>query len=95
MSEQNPQDREVTVRRAPKIWPFLIAGALVGVLVAIIVVLLGDPANDYGTDGVMGYFAVIFGIIGVGLAGIVFLIVDRRSLKKARSVTARPVDVRE
>lgn len=78
----------MSVRRAPKVWPFLIAGALIGVIAAIITASLGEPSEDYGTGGAMGYFAIIFGIVGVGLAGIVFLILDRRSLKKATAVTA-------
>lgn len=85
-------EKEMSVRHAPKVWPFLIAGALVGVIAAIITVTLGEASEDYGTGGSLGYFAIIFGIIGVGLAGVLFLILDRRSLKKATAVTAVAVD---
>ncbi len=91
LSPTNSGEKEMSVRHAPRVWPFLIAGALVGVIAAIITVAVGEPPEDYGTGGAMGYFAIVFGIIGVGLAGILFLILDRRSLKKATAVTAVPV----
>ncbi|MFC0583020.1 hypothetical protein [Micrococcoides hystricis] len=87
-----PIETEMTVRRAPRIWPFLITGALLGVLVAVLVVTIGGTAENYTTGGSIGYFSVIFGIIGVGLAGVAFIIADRRSLKKATTATAQAVE---
>lgn len=89
--EDQFREQEMTVRSAPKMWPFLILGAVAGVLVALIVALTGTPSSDYTLGGTFGYFAIIFGVIGVGIAGVIFLILDRRSLKKSRSVSAKPL----
>ena len=83
-SEEIPAERrEVTVRRAPKYVPFLILGALVGVVVAAVVAyaLPGDESFDRGA--VFGFFLVMFGAGGAILGAVAALVLDRRSVRRA------------
>ncbi|CAM3304807.1 hypothetical protein PSET11_00974 [Arthrobacter ulcerisalmonis] len=90
-SEQIPERRDVTVRRAPKYVPFLIAGALVGVGVAAVVAygLPGDREFDAGS--VFGFFMVGFAGAGAVLGAALALILDRRSVKKQQRAVVEAV----
>ena len=82
-SEPRPT-REITVRRAPKYVPFLIAGGLVGAIVAFAVGYLGTVPDGYTRESVFGYFLVLFAAAGVLLGGVVVLVLDRVSLARTR-----------
>ncbi len=85
-----PERREIIVRRAPKFVPFLVAGGILGVLVAA-VVAWGAPGNaEYDRSTIFGFFAVLLAVPGVVLGGIVALILDRVSIKRMeRAVVER------
>jgi len=85
------EHRDLVVRRAPKVQVFLLGGAALGVLAALVVALTGRQNPEFTFGSVFGYFVVVFGIIGVGVAGLVWLFLDRRSRKHARTVHARAV----
>lgn len=85
------EHRELVVRRAPKVQVFLLGGALLGVIVALVVALVGQENPEFTFGSVFGYFVVLFGIIGVGVGGLVWLALDRRSRKRAYTVHARAV----
>lgn len=81
--EETPAERrEVTVRRAPKYVPFLIAGAVAGAVVAAAVAygLPGDESFERGS--VFGFFLVMFGAGGSVLGAVAALILDRRSVRR-------------
>ncbi|MFF5791856.1 hypothetical protein ACFY5D_07405 [Paeniglutamicibacter sp. NPDC012692] len=81
---------EVVVHSAPKFWPFMGVGALVGIIIAFISAYSGPESPDFSRGSVAGFLSVGFAIAGVLLAGIVFLIVDRVTLKRGRRATAVP-----
>jgi hypothetical protein len=85
------EDRELVIRRAPKVQVFLLGGALLGAVVALVATLVGPENPEFTFGSVFGYFLVIFGIIGVGVGGLVWLALDRRSRKHTRTVHARAV----
>lgn len=91
MSEQSEQQREqqeVRVRRAPKYGAFMAVGAATGILVTLILTSLFpiDPLIGFGAT--FGYFAV-FGIpIGIALGALIALGLDRLSRSRTRSVVA-------
>jgi hypothetical protein len=91
-SEEIPAERrEVTVRRAPKYVPFLILGALVGVVVAAVVAfaLPGDESFDRGA--VFGFFLVMFGAAGAILGAVAALVLDRRSVRRQERAVVESV----
>jgi hypothetical protein len=88
-----PERREITVRRAPRFVPFLVAGGLAGVLVAAIVALAGSGSAEYDRSTIFGFFAVLLAVPGVVLGGIVALILDRVSIRRMeRAVVERDTE---
>ncbi|MDQ4502454.1 hypothetical protein [Sinomonas sp. ASV322] len=79
-----PSQRRITVRRAPKYVPFLVAGALLGAIVAAIIGYTGPVPDGYTRGSIFGYFLVIFVAAGLLVGGVVVLILDRVSIARAR-----------
>ena len=87
-----PERRSVTVRRAPKYVPFLIAGGLLGIVVAA-VIAYGIPTSDqsYDANAVFGFF-LTFCIAGGAIVGaIVALILDRVSVRRSERAVVESV----
>lgn len=85
----------VRVRRAPKISVFLLVGAALGVLVAMILTFAFDGSTErspntgliYSQGQVFGFLVLICVPVGLALAGLVVLAFDRRSRRHTRQVT--------
>ncbi|MFK4835003.1 potassium transporter Trk [Microbacterium sp. ZW T2_14] len=83
------------VRRAPKISVFLILGALLGVVVAMILTFAfngtaeasPNTGVEYSQAQVFGFLALICGTIGLALGAVVALIFDRRSRRHTHDIT--------
>ncbi len=83
----------VTIRRAPKIPVFLVLGALVGFFGTLIVTALQPADPAVGFVALFGYFC-IYGIpLGIVLGGILAIVLDRVSVRRAQSVTAEQTTV--
>lgn len=78
------------VHSTPKFWPFMGVGAAVGIIIALISAFTGPESAEFTRTSVAGFLGVGFGMAGVLLAGIVFVIVDRVTLKRARRAVAVP-----
>ncbi len=84
----------VRVRRAPKFSVFLVAGAALGILAALILTFAfsgTDSASPntgllYTQGQVFGFLTLICVTAGVALGAIVALIFDRRSSRHTREV---------
>ena len=79
-------------RRAPKVAPFLVAGGVLGVVVACFWVALQGAIQEYSQTQTLGFFAAICATAGVALAALVWLWVDRRSKRHTETVYARHTD---
>jgi len=85
----------VRVRRAPKFSVFLLLGAALGVVVALILTFAFQGTVEkspntglvYTQGQVFGFLLLICITVGVALGGIVALVLDRRSSRRARDVT--------
>ncbi|MCQ9164827.1 MULTISPECIES: hypothetical protein [unclassified Arthrobacter] len=91
MTSQPVERRELTVRRAPKYVPFMIAGAVVGVIVAAILTLTTNGAQQFDAGSVFGFFAVLLMLPGVGLGAVVALVIDRQSVRRAGTAMVESV----
>ena len=93
----------VRVRRAPKISVFLAAGAVLGVIVAMILTFSFDSSGQvspntglvYSQGQVFGFLTLVFVPVGIALAAVVVLILDRRSRRHAHTVTVDHQSVQE
>jgi hypothetical protein len=79
---------DVRLRRAPRLWVFLLLGAIAGAIVTLIVTSLAPADPKIGFAATYGYFC-LFGVpAGFALGALVGLLLDRRSVRRARTVTA-------
>jgi hypothetical protein len=69
---------QLRMRRAPRYRAFGGTGAGIGVLAGVILALSFTATSDYSIRTIVGYFAAIFGLVGVtaGLAAAV--LIERR-----------------
>lgn len=85
-------EQTVTYRMAPSMTGFVVAGLLLGMIVAFFSTLLGPGSAQYTFGSVFGVLAVIFGAIGAACGALVALILDKISLKRAQTYRAIPED---
>ena len=84
----------VRVRRAPKFSVFLLVGAAVGVIAAMILTFGFDGSSDispntglvYSQGQVFGFLLLVCVPVGLALGAVVALILDRRSRRRTRDV---------
>jgi hypothetical protein len=71
--------QQVTIRRAPRLWSFMVTGALAGIVVALVLTAANPVDPKVGFGATFGFFAV-FGVgIGLALGGIIGVALDRAS----------------
>jgi hypothetical protein len=87
-----PTQRQISVRRAPKYVPFLVAGGIVGVVAAAFVSFTVPAPADYTQESVFGYFMVLFAAGGVLVGAIVALVLDRLSVRRTERAVVEEVD---
>ncbi len=86
---------KVSVRRAPKISVFLVTGAALGVLAAMILTFAFGGTDEvspntgleYSQGQVFGFLSLIGIAVGLAIGGVVGLILDRVSRRRAHEVT--------
>lgn len=84
----------VTIRRAPKLSVFVVAGALLGFLATLILTSLypADPAVGFAAS--LGYFS-LYGIpIGCAVGALIAIALDIRASRRAVTVIAGKLAVR-
>lgn len=86
--------QEVTVRRAPNVTAFLAAGAAIGAIAGLLIGALGPGSIAYTRAAIIGFFLMTFLIIGGAVGAIVGLVLDRISVKRARTGAAEVQNVR-
>lgn len=87
---------DVAVRRSPRYGRFLLLGAIIGVIAALILTVLGQPSEaelaeqtfTYSFSSVFGFAALICGAIGALFGGLLALLLDRIVGKRLRPYTA-------
>lgn len=85
---------EVEIRRAPKVLPWALTGAVVGLIVAVVLYLVIPEANRSSRD-VLGLLLVSLGSLGLGL-GVAFAItVDLFTATKSKRATAIRTEIQE
>lgn len=93
--EQSPDETsEVLIRRSPRYLRFMGAGAILGIVVALILTFAFPDSRDFTQAQVFGFLAlfaiVIFGTVGA----LVALAFDRVASRRARIAVAGRVEAR-
>ncbi|WP_349899852.1 hypothetical protein [Parafrigoribacterium soli] len=86
-------ETQVTIRRAPKIPVFLVLGALVGLLGTLIVTALQPADPAIGFAALFGYFCVYGVPFGVVIGGVIAVLFDRASTRRAKTLPAERTTV--
>jgi hypothetical protein len=66
------------VRRKPNFLAFLISGGLVGMLIGFVVSIFGPGTARYDASATLGFLGLIFAGLGVLVAGIIAVLLDKR-----------------
>ncbi|RIX30181.1 hypothetical protein [Amnibacterium setariae] len=88
----DPQRRTVRVRRSPRIGVFLLLGAALGVLGAIVAVNVTPDSGDISTGQAIGFLSLLLAPLGALLAGVVAIVLDRIAERRARTVEAERIE---
>jgi hypothetical protein len=83
----------VKVRRAPKYPAFIVVGGAVGAIVSLILTSLFPVDAEVGFAATYGYFALYGVTAGVTIGAIIAIVIDRVTLRRAKSVTAEQTTV--
>lgn len=80
-----PQKEQVLIRRAPRIWPFAITGAVIGVLLALLSYLV---LGQQTPENPLGLLIIGFGSLGAGVGISIAVALDWLFAKKTKRVSA-------
>lgn len=83
----------VRVRRVPRFGIFLVAGAIVGVIVALVLTAAFEVDPSVGFAATWGYFSLWGIAIGLVVGAFVALVLDRVLAARARELDAERVSV--
>jgi uncharacterized membrane protein len=92
--EETVTPAEVRVRRSPRYFRFMITGAVLFAIIALILTFAFPENPTYDRGSVFGFLLAICATIGVAVGAVVALLVDRATARRARSVQADRIDVR-
>ncbi|KQX08576.1 hypothetical protein ASC59_11700 [Leifsonia sp. Root1293] len=76
---------EAVVRRSPRYLRFLLAGAIVGILVALILTVTFPANPEFSIGQVFGFLLLLCGVIGLALGAVIALVFDRVLSKRAHT----------
>lgn len=91
-TENQKVTESVELRRAPKYFPFLITGAVLGLVLAVIVFFATGQLQSTDSQSVLGFLVLVFALVG-GFGGIIVAwAMDRRSLAYKKVTEATKLD---
>jgi uncharacterized membrane protein len=96
---ENPEEQasvteaEVRVHRSPRYFRFMLTGAIVFAVVALVLTFAFPENPTYDRGSVFGFLLAICATVGVALGAVVALLIDRVTTRRARRVQADRIDV--
>ncbi|MFP3466636.1 hypothetical protein [Leifsonia sp. SIMBA_070] len=92
--EETVTPAEVRVRRSPRYFRFMVTGAVLFAIVALILTFSFPENPTYDRGSIFGFLLAICAVVGIALGAVVALVLDRTTARRARSVQADRIDVR-
>lgn len=83
-------EEEVEIRRAPKLLPWMLTGAILGIALALILGFL-TPSNPELPANFLGLLLISLGALGLGLGAGFAIVYDLISSRRARRAIANRV----
>lgn len=81
----------VAVRRSPRIFRFMLLGAIVFAIVAFILTYSFPQGEGYDRDAVFGYMLIVGIVLGITLGALTAIIIEGVSSRRARTVAAEKI----
>lgn len=81
--DETPAPQQVTYRRRPQMWSFLIVGALIGLVTGGVVGFLGPGSANRSLLQDVVLLGAVGAFFGALIAAVVYLVADRVSLRRA------------
>ncbi|WP_395245348.1 hypothetical protein ACGGZK_05955 [Agromyces sp. MMS24-K17] len=81
-------DETVTVRRSPRYGSFMLAGGVLGAVIALILTFAFPENEQFDRGQVFGFLLIALGAIGVGFAALIALALDRAFSRHPTSAIA-------
>lgn len=85
-------EQQMTLRRAPNIWAFVVLGGVVGIVVGVLVGLAGGGNAQFTQAAVVLFMVSVFAVLGLAAGAVAALVLDRISVARARAVPTEVVD---
>lgn len=87
MSGPGTETTEARIRRAPRLPVFLVFGAVLGVVAALVLTAAGRLDPEVGFGATFGYLCLWCVPVGLLLGALVAIVLDQVSRRRARLVT--------
>lgn len=88
--KSNNAATEVEFRRAPKLLPFALTGAVLGLIAAGVLYVL-IPAANRSSENIFGLLLITLGSAGLGLGVLAAIVIDLVTARRAKKVLAQRV----
>ena len=91
MTKSVIKTQQVKIRRSPKFLPFLVTGAVIGVIIAVLLGL-SIPADSRTEAPVVTYLIGYLGALGAAAGIVTAVIVDRIGVARAKTLEATKLE---
>ncbi|TFC82872.1 hypothetical protein E3T23_03570 [Cryobacterium cheniae] len=85
----------VTVRRSPRYFNFMLLGALIGAIAALVLTVVFPENAEFGATQVFGFLLLAFVTLGVTLGAVAAIVIDRVISRRGKTVVVDRMAVLE
>jgi uncharacterized membrane protein len=91
MAKTTLKTEQVTIRRSPKFFPFLLTGGIIGVIVAFVLNASISPEVRTAAP-ILGYLVAFLAAIGAGVGVTIAVILDRIGTARSKTLEATKLE---
>ncbi|RFA17953.1 hypothetical protein B7R23_14950 [Subtercola boreus] len=90
--EQRVGDDTVTIHRSPRYFRFMTAGAIVGLIIALVLTFVFPEPPGFNPAQIFGFLGLLFVVVGVAAGAVVALVIDRASRHGAKTIRVERIE---